>query len=76
MLMNMAAMKASAQEKGLPLPGFCKYICPAGTFEGAIFLLMNKANTTFFEMLGTLFTWKFFLLIIFIVASIFIYPII
>lgn len=61
------------QEKGLPLPGFCKYICPAGTFEGAIFLLMNKANTTFFEMLGTLFTWKFFLLIIFIVASIFIY---
>lgn len=61
------------QEKGLPLPGFCKYICPAGTFEGAIFLLMNKANTSFFEMLGNLFTWKFFLLIIFIVASVFIY---
>lgn len=61
------------QAKGLPLPGFCKYICPAGTFEGAIFLLMNKANQSFFEMLGTLFTWKFFLLIIFIVASVFIY---
>lgn len=61
------------QDKGLPLPGFCKYICPAGTFEGAIFLLMNKANIAFFDMLGSLFTWKFFLLIIFIVASVFIY---
>lgn len=61
------------QDKGLPLPGFCKYICPAGTFEGAIFLLMNKANVAFFDMLGSLFTWKFFLLIIFIVASVFIY---
>ena len=61
------------QDKGLPLPGFCKYICPAGTFEGAIFLLMNKANTAFFDMLGSLFTWKFCLLIIFIVASVFIY---
>lgn len=61
------------QEKGLPLPGFCKYICPAGTFEGAIFLLLNKANTSFYEMLGTLFTWKFMLLMIFIVLSVFIY---
>ena len=61
------------QEKGLPLPGFCKYICPAGTFEGAIFLLMNKANLTFYEMLGSLFTWKFMLLIIFAVLSVFIY---
>lgn len=61
------------QDKGLPLPGFCKYICPAGTFEGAIFLLLNKSNTAFFDMLGSLFTWKFFLLIIFIVASVFIY---
>ena len=63
----------SFQAKGIPLPGFCKYICPAGTFEGAVFLLMNKANQSFFEMLGALFTWKFILLIIFIVASVFIY---
>ena len=61
------------QAKGLPLPGFCKYICPAGTFEGAIMLLINKANTSFFDMLGVLFTWKFLLLILFIVASVFIY---
>lgn len=61
------------QQKGLPVPGFCKYICPAGTFEGAIFLLMNKANTSSFARLGSLFTWKFFLLVIFVVASVFIY---
>lgn len=24
-----------------PVPAFCKYICPAGTFEGAIGLLSN-----------------------------------
>ena len=63
----------SFQAKGIPLPGFCKYICPAGTFEGAIFLLINKANQSFFEMLGALFTWKFVLLILFIVGSVFIY---
>ena len=61
------------QEKGVPLPGFCKYICPAGTFEGAIFLLFNQANDKYFDMLGVLFTWKFLLLIIFAVAAVFIY---
>ncbi len=61
------------QSKNIPLPAFCKYICPAGTFEGAIFLLINPNNTDFFGMLGGLFTWKFMLLIVFIVASVFIY---
>lgn len=61
------------QAKNIPLPGFCKYICPAGTFEGAIFLLSHPNNTDFFGMLGQLFTWKFCLLIIFVVASIFIF---
>ena len=61
------------QAKNIPLPGFCKYICPAGTFEGAIFLLSHPNNTDFFGMLGHLFTWKFCLLIIFVVASIFIF---
>lgn len=61
------------QEKGIPLPAFCKYICPAGTFEGAIFLLINENNVDYFNMLEQLFTWKFFLLIIFIVAAVFIY---
>ena len=61
------------QEKNIALPGFCKYICPAGTFEGAILLLSNIGNADFFAMLGGLFTWKFILLVIFAVASVFIY---
>ena len=61
------------QAKNMPLPAFCQYICPAGTFEGAIFLLWNPNNTDFFGMLGSLFTWKFMLLIIFIVGAVFIY---
>lgn len=61
------------QDKNMPLPAFCKFICPAGTFEGAIFLLSNPNNTDFFGMLGSLFTWKFVLLIIILVASVFIF---
>lgn len=61
------------QAMNVPLPAFCKYICPAGTFEGAIFLLANPNNTDFFGMLGNLFTWKFMLLIMFIVLSVFVF---
>lgn len=56
-----------------PLPGFCKYICPAGTLEGAMGLLSNQVNDSLFSMLGPLFTWKFLLLISFLVGSIFMY---
>ena len=55
------------------IPAFCKYICPAGTFGGAGGLLSNPANADFFDMLGYLFSWKFILLVIFIVGSIFVY---
>ncbi len=61
------------QQISLPLPAFCKYVCPAGTLEGAIGLLSHPANASRFGMLGPLFTWKFLLLVIFITASIFIY---
>lgn len=61
------------QKNNIPLPAFCKYICPAGLFEGAIFLLANPNNSDFFTMLGGIFTWKFILLISFIVAAVFIY---
>lgn len=57
----------------LPLPAFCKYICPAGTLEGAVLLLANKANTELYSMLGELFNWKFFLLILFLGGSIILY---
>ena len=55
------------------IPGFCEYICPAGTFEGGIFLLINKANESLLDSLGPLFTWKFTLLVCIIVASVFIF---
>ncbi len=56
-----------------PLPAFCKYICPAGTFEGGIGLLANKVNDSYFSMLGPLFTWKFALMVSFFVACVFIF---
>ncbi len=56
-----------------PVPGFCKYICPSGTLGGAILLLLNPANASYFDMLGGLFTWKFAVLIVILVASVFIY---
>lgn len=55
------------------IPSFCKYICPAGTLGGALSLLANPENSDFFGMLGYLFTWKFCVLVVVVVASIFIY---
>ena len=57
----------------IPLPGFCKYICPAGTFEGAIGILSNPANAGKFSMLGILFTRKFTIMLIIGLACIFCY---
>ena len=62
-----------AYAKVLPLPAFCKYICPSGTLLGAVGLLSNEANMGLFESLGPLFTWKFCLLIVILVACVFIY---
>lgn len=55
------------------IPAFCKFICPAGTFGGALFLLLNPNNADLFPMLGILFTIKVVMLVLFIVACIFIY---
>ncbi len=59
--------------RNFPLPAFCKYICPAGTLEGALGLLANKANVRYLRMLGPLFTWKFMLMVSFILACVFIF---
>ncbi len=53
------------------VPGFCKYICPSGTMASV--LQLANGNSTFYSGLGFLFSWKFALLIVFIVLSIFIY---
>ncbi len=55
------------------VPGFCEYICPAGTFEGGLGLLLNPANEGLLANLGPLFSWKFTLLVLIIVASVFIF---
>ncbi len=56
-----------------PVPAFCKYICPAGTFEGAVGLLSNPVNADKFSMLGILFTRKFIILVAIAAACIFVY---
>jgi ferredoxin len=57
----------------IPVPGFCKYICPAGTFGGAVALLSNPNNTGLFGMLGVLFTRKFVILTVIALTCIFCY---
>ena len=59
--------------EGMTVPGFCKYICPAGTFEGAIGLLSNTANDSLYGMLGVYFTRKFVILTALVLACIFVY---
>ena len=56
-----------------PVPAFCKYICPAGTFEGAIGLLSNPANAANFSMLNILFTRKFVIMVLLFAGCIFVY---
>ena len=59
--------------RSFPLPGFCKYICPAGTLEGAMGLLSNSVNEGYLRMLGPLFTWKFLLMVAFLVGCVFVF---
>lgn len=59
--------------RNFPLPAFCKYICPAGTLEGALGLLSNAVNESQLSLLGPLFTWKFALLCAFVLGCIFVY---
>lgn len=57
----------------LPIPAFCKYICPAGTLEGAVGLLANPVNADKYSMLGFLFTHKFIIMTLLIGACVFVY---
>lgn len=56
---------------GIASPYFCKYICPQGILEGAIPL--SIANSGIRAILGKLFTFKFVILLIITISSIFIY---
>lgn len=57
----------------VPLPAFCKYICPAGTLEGAVGLLANPGNAELFGLLGGFFTGKFIIMIVLGTACVFCY---
>lgn len=62
--------------QGVAVPAFCKFICPVGTFEGALLLASNPANKeAVLTQLGELFSWKFAIMVSILVASIFIYRI-
>jgi len=52
-------------------PFFCKYVCPVGTLEGGIPLIL--ANESLRSSLGVLFGWKAALLALCILSSMFIY---
>lgn len=52
-------------------PGFCKYICPAGTLEAGIPLVVG--NQQLQSLTGNLYIWKIALLILMIVSAIFIF---
>lgn len=60
---------------GIPLvlavPGFCKYICPAGTLEGGVFLVAMDERLR--SLIGGLFSWKMLVLFVVVVSAVFIF---
>ena len=58
-------------EYGAAVPFFCKYLCPVGTLEGGVPLVLM--NDVLRPTLGWLFRWKMLILILCILASIVIY---
>lgn len=53
------------------VPAFCKFLCPSGTFMGAIPLL--SVNETLRTQIGGLFYWKLGILIVLLILSVKIY---
>ena len=58
-------------EYGAGEPFFCKYLCPVGTLEGGVPLVL--LNDVLRPALGWLFRWKMLLLILCLLASVLIY---
>ncbi len=59
--------------KDYPLPAFCKYICPAGTLQGAVGLLAHPNNADKYSMLGALFANKMLILLAVLLLCVFMY---
>lgn len=60
-----------AYVKGLPVPAFCKYICPTGTLEGGFPLIALRSE--YRKIIGFLFGWKTLLCVAILVLCIFFY---
>ncbi|MDY3052516.1 MAG: 4Fe-4S binding protein [Ndongobacter sp.] len=56
---------------GLSSPAFCKWICPVGALEAGIPLVAMNAPLQ--DSIGTLFSWKLFLLLVTVIGSMGIY---
>lgn len=56
---------------GLPVPAFCKYICPAGTLEGGIPLVLLDQSLK--GLAGRLFGWKVLVMAGILISACFIY---
>lgn len=52
-------------------PTFCEYICPAGTLEAGLPLITTHEE--FRDVLGNLFAWKIFILVVVMVACVFVH---
>ena len=63
----------AAARSGVPLPAFCKYLCPAGTAEGAWTILASPGGGGLFGQLGWFFTQKSVLLVLTGLACVFCY---
>lgn len=56
---------------GVGTPWFCKYLCPAGTLEGGIPLLLRNPGLR--DSVGLLFSWKLAILLAVLAGSVLIY---
>ncbi len=62
------ALKAATR---VPVPAFCKYICPAGTLEGGIPLVLLDESLG--SLAGALFSWKVLVLAVILLSACFLY---
>ena len=53
------------------VPGFCKYICPAGTLEGGLTLTAMKEQLA--ALTGSLFVWKVVVLLVIMVSAVLVF---
>lgn len=56
---------------GVGSPWFCKYVCPVGTLEGGIVLVL--LNNALLSLTGFIYKWKIAILIVILIGSLLVY---